>query len=799
MQEGNSVSRGYHRLPIVMATLLLVAQIGHAQSSRSDRRTVGSGPCKEGERPVPIIVGGRQSIQCVKVPLPPAPVVSSATPGVVQVQPHSPFHAWTWSHLLSAFVAFVKSEWWFQLLLILLAGIAIVLFRIYRARHAQCRPKAPEHNGIGVSAPKLYDTRSLSLMMDEMLDQLRRLNNISQQPLSDAGTSVQDQRSTNFDWVAAGAASKRADPKAQLADTGTIDKANLNLPAVTPATSATKSLGERPVDLLSDQVNLTYEVLNLRLILERALSDRIFEGEPRLQAVLGFPISITPPEYASGCCANIEVSISSKAGEPPSVVALLPQERTFNSAVETRRSGSVSLGGPFKWLNLGFQGRGSSAENSLDRLPETIGTLGTAGASETRFGWQFRPIAGRTSVTAGMRQMFAVLALPQQDLKENDKLSLTINIRTNWRRFNRRTAISSDRLNLRAWFSDRPVSETHVWPKGLDVGSTVSVEENLKPCVDKIIWQPVSVNRAVVTVTGSNFFPGTAIIVGEQNYRTPDDGLVIKSEKTLQLTLPLNALIYDAILDGRYGPSMPLLSPPDSAGLPAIKFDWVSLSTPVGAKVAQLKMSFVSLDGVESIDWRKFSGLPDPLLQVNDKILNTPLYFYPAEGKGPLYSRIECWTLIPSDLVPTDNCLLVLKFPFLGPQWTFPYQLFLPHPKISVTRAAAGDRKVSLMILGKEGTTFGTNSRGEKWSVKLDKTYEISADGELQLVRSNLMVLSVMEDIVKKFDTLVILPPPDGGAIILPVPPPNVDATKSAEAADPALALIQTAPPANGR
>jgi hypothetical protein len=83
------------------------------------------------------------------------------------------------------------------------------------------------------------------------------------------------------------------------------------------------------------------------------------------------------------------------------------------------------------------------------------------------------------------------------------------------------------------------------------------------------------------------------------------------------------------------------------------------------------------------------------------------------------------------------------------------------------------------MILGQDGTTFGINSRGENWTVKLDKTYEISADGELQLIRSNLMILSVTEDIVRKFDTLVMLPPPDGGAIILPVPSPPIEAIKS--------------------
>lgn len=788
------------RLGLMLSVVaLLPTPSGHAQSAaRMDQKTVKTVQCPQGQHPAPVTSGDRQSVRCVpdqpvkhpvvpttsQTPSQPASTIPQqpANPSIPKPQQPPSSQGWLDKFHLTSFVVLLKSKWIRLLLLVLLVAILVAGIFIYRKRRAQCWPAVPSDNGIGVGAPKLYDARSLSLMLEEMQDQLQRLKNIDQQSISDAEKNVQDEAVTTTEVTIAGKVYKPVDAKAGAGDAGAGAKPNPPAPPAAEA-SASKPLGERPFDLLSDQVNLTYEVLNLRLILERALSDRLFHGEPRLQAVLGFPISIIPPAYAAGCCANIEVSISAENGEPPSIVALLPQERTFNATVGERRSGSVELGGALKWLNLGLQRRATSSDNSFAREPETVGTLGRSGnPAEAKFGWQLRPVAGQSSITAGMRQMFAVVALSQKDLQSEDKLSLTVKVKTNWRQFNPKTGTSSDRLSLRAWLTRRPVSGTHSWPRTLDVASTISVESSLKPYIEKIAWEPVSANRAVVTVTGRNFFPGTVVIAGDKDYRTPDDGLVIKSEKTLRLTLPLEALMYGAILDGRYGIPMRLDSVPLAKDLAQIRIDSASISKPLGAEVAQLKVSFKTVDGTAKIEWDKFAHLPDPLLQVNGQIVNTPIYFYPTKGNGATWSDLECWTLIPAQSVPDEKCSFVLRFPFMGTEWSFDYQLFLPHPQVDVTRAKAGDGKVELLIVGKPGTTFENkvtfaetdidwkNPIIASWSVMLDKKYVISDDGDLQCPRTNLLQLKVAEDLLEKFDTLILLPP-DGPAIVYSIPP----------------------------
>ena len=73
-------------------------------------------------------------------------------------------------------------------------GLATLSVLRFSKRRAQCWPGPPNHNGIGVGAPKLYDTRSLSLMLEEMQDQVRRVSGIDQKRLTDSFNTVQGRR-----------------------------------------------------------------------------------------------------------------------------------------------------------------------------------------------------------------------------------------------------------------------------------------------------------------------------------------------------------------------------------------------------------------------------------------------------------------------------------------------------------------------------------------------------------------------------------------------------------------------------
>ena len=59
-------------------------------------------------------------------------------------------------------------------------------------------------------------------------------------------------------------------------------------------------------DILGDQVNLQYQIFNLRLIMDRSLSDRIQGKHSKLQAVLGIPISLDPSRQALDSAAIVK-------------------------------------------------------------------------------------------------------------------------------------------------------------------------------------------------------------------------------------------------------------------------------------------------------------------------------------------------------------------------------------------------------------------------------------------------------------------------------------------------------------
>jgi hypothetical protein len=441
-----------------------------------------------------------------------------------------------------------------------------------------------------------------------------------------------------------------------------------------------------------------------------------------------------------------------------------------------------------------LKGRTQNDATYLERDADTVALLGENSKNEDaipesklRFGWQLRPMAGRRSVTAGLRQMFAVLALPQKDETDKDKLSLNVEVRTYWRRFNAKTGTSSDRLNLKAWISNRPVELHHKWNQKFEVTSTVKVEGGLRPYLENVSWQAVGPNRAVIMVKGRNFFPGTSVMLGDQNYRT-DDGLIIKSEKTLQVTVPLVALMSDAVLNGRYGPSLPLYFPP--AGLPGLTLSSVSLSDPTNTRVTEMRFEFSLSAAMTPLEESKFMDLPDPLLQLNGQLITTPLIFSPIKS-GNEVKRVDCVALVPSELVPEGNCSIVLKFPMFGPQWTFRYQIYSPSRReLTVTRIQKSG-KPSLLIRGtrfvphEDASCNGVSTNAQEipanpkevdkngtmdWKIRLDKEYIVSKEGELRRLSSNVLELSVPDSVLKENDTLVVSPPGGQAAFVLSVP-----------------------------
>lgn len=490
-------------------------------------------------------------------------------------------------------------------------------------------------NGISVGRPKVFDNRSLTIMLQQLSESLRSMQVIDSKTVSMALGNFQGSKVTDnsfsvsatgpgtpgvtdantvgtapgqittktTDATGASTSVTKNDPTATSVTTSdvlTTTRAAQTPTAPTLAAPTTDlgvavPFGQNAGDLLSDQVNLTYQIFNLRMISERSLSDRLWNGNPRRQAVLGFNISLDPPSYAKDSAAVVEISIfcpKSNKGDV-SLVAMMPQEKTYNAAALSSSSKAFAgsaMAGP---VTIGAAGRRSQKTMFLYRDNDTIAyedMMRAEQASELEFGWVFRPVLGRRSVSPGMRQMFAVIALPNDNCPVEDPATssvstvshqgnsnqkavcnsgdtkLTVKIRTYWKKYDRgtlTTASASQIMGLSRFQNFFGVSPK-LTPQYLDfatysnvdVSSPWVTDDNLKATIKDVTWSSTGGNSVVVSLTGQNFFTGTTVIMGGQTYRESSGNLLIKSDGIMDILTDTTALANsDGVVIGRYGRS----------------------------------------------------------------------------------------------------------------------------------------------------------------------------------------------------------------------------------------------------
>ena len=164
--------------------------------------------------------------------------------------------------------------------------------------------------------------------------------------------------------------------------------------------------------------------MNTQLLLGGAVSDHLqTNGKPKTTFTLGFPITITPPspddKKLENAVAEIEISVCAESTlESPSVVTLLPQERTYNVASLVDKSflgsisavlgGVVNVGGSFLWGHKTYY---------LVQQQETVammrpGRLCQDGSPDVSFAWQIRPVLGNPFLRPGDSTNFVQVSVP---------------------------------------------------------------------------------------------------------------------------------------------------------------------------------------------------------------------------------------------------------------------------------------------------------------------------------------------------------------------------------------------------
>jgi hypothetical protein len=355
-------------------------------------------------------------------------------------------------------------------------------------------PADTNGNGITIGRAKAFDNRSLALRVERLSLGLETLKVVNQS-VTEGLTAFQEQTSGETTQslslgVKDGGAKSEKETEAQKRGDKKEEKTDSSGAGDTTKADSKPKIGLAASDLLSDQLNLASQIFNLQLLYERSLSDRMIGDQSRLQTVLGFQVSITPPSGYEDCLAVAEVEVrlrpagAAAAGAalpvPVSLVALMPQEKTYNA--ESISSSERSIGGSAvaRVVTLGYSGKTGTRQLFVHRDSDTVAFehQPNPATGAIVFGWEFRPVLGRRTVSAGTRQMMAVVAIPATD--DGDPLDCILEVKTRsyWRRYNRKRQTSSPNWGWLPWKVDRS-ARLESAPQELNVPNTAKIQLDL--------------------------------------------------------------------------------------------------------------------------------------------------------------------------------------------------------------------------------------------------------------------------------------------------------------------------------
>ncbi|HKV07906.1 MAG TPA: hypothetical protein VJ725_07215 [Thermoanaerobaculia bacterium] len=626
-------------------------------------------------------------------------------------------------------------------------------------------------NGISVGPPKLFDNRTLQIMLDQLNEQLQVVRVVDQQKLVDSltkqqGAEVSDvSRSLSLTTPIQPQVVTKETPDAQgslkpserTTTAGSVTPAAPALPELIAAPSYTPTFGTSAPDMLADQVSLSYQIFNMRMLLDRSLTDRVLEdGQPRLQAVLGFQISLNPPKWARNHAAYVEITVAPSGTKPVSLVAMMPFEKTYNSSALSTKSNDFGGSAVAKILTIGYHERRRQQVFYIFRDADTLalGDLQSPKSQVATFGWTFRPVLGRKSVTPGVRQMFAVVSLPASDIGEQVE-NLSVSARTYWRPYSHSTLTAKERREaIIDWDQAVP----------LKVYTSEFIDRNLSPIVRKVEWAATGTDVAVVTINGANFFPGTRIFVGNKTYDSPATGLVLKSDRTLELrTSPTDLAFGEAVLSGRYGGRERV----EGGGCEGcgIAIDEVSnRAVPNGDQVLlTVKLRFRMGNEKLELDER-------PLLTVGNTYIPGPYIF----------ANQTLIAMVPSSLLTKDT-LVGVRFPFRGIGWADAVPA-TTSPSYKVIRLGSTD-PIKLLVQGED---FNSN-----WKVRLDQVYAVG--NKLELLGTTLLALEAPKE-AADYKKLVLIPD-NQDPVVLDIPPTTPLAPKASLDIQPPVSVTKGASP----
>jgi hypothetical protein len=675
----------------------------------------------------------------------------------------------------------------------------------------------PCDNGITVGQTKIFDERELRSMMAEAESSLEKISAINGAQLQQATGTLQGARESDssFSLTATTLPGVEVGHHNRPAENPTPAPSVPTAPTQLNQSATMPTFGIGSQDLLAEQMSLQYEIINLRLLLNRSLTDRVyienlpadpnnpngrgaFIPSPRAQTVAGFRISVVPSPKYENAVAEVEVVIGSNNGKRPSLVTLLPRDKTYNVASVTKDAKAFGLGAVVEILNVGANIGRSNETQYLVKDTDTVALEELAPhavdkaidpSQATTFGWQFRPVLGRKAVDSGTRDVFAMLALPMGD-RFADPYTGTVDVYTHWRRYNSKTHTVGEII---------PGSENHQSLDALDFRAGNFYDTVLAPTIESVKWENIGDGQVLVQVKGANYLSGTSVMSGSTVINSPDKGLFLQGENVLIFRMDGTQLAsYGApLMVGRYGPPVRIenassLFVPPRVLDPSLKDKHYGLRLtrppniyPIDADNTKVELEVEEIRYAEgenyNTDIRRFNyrpvmiigsktyGLVDPGMEVS----NPAIKKYPNDNSS---QQVEIADYHLAVTVSNDTLrsarLLTVKEPFYGDEFATTYHIGLGENDFTATdiQPLVLNGKATQYII--KGTRFQNtihvNVGGKEFC-------ESGCDGKLTVINQNLIRLEAVPEDFKGVKSLMVYEGSNHAAVAvalqLPKPP----------------------------
>ncbi len=323
--------------------------------------------------------------------------------------------------------------------------------------------------------------------------------------------------------------------------------------------------------VLSEQLQLVSRLNTQLLEYEGALSDRMlrirdtgglhFNMRPR--ATIGFDVTVAPTREEQDEAAVVEVIVSNceqLEDTAPAVTAILPSEKTYNTAAV--RNTSTGLGAGFATQFLGASGSFLFGRNQyfLVQDQDTLAQVFEPSPHDLKLycpnrcigvRWIFRPVLGKRYVGSERRKIIAQIAFPET--QSVDQLGV-MTVRTLWRRFDRKTGLVGDELRgKRTTLYSYPVLAYRL--------------NAIKPSLSVDSWDDLGGGLVSVRLE-DNFLQGTYVQIGNTILSDLPSGLV-REPSAIRFVATANDLMSKkAFLVSRSGDRVQLVISRDSKMAP---------------------------------------------------------------------------------------------------------------------------------------------------------------------------------------------------------------------------------------